>query len=351
IKAYSIFIQTIPYRFYNILILVFIFFNVVMRREFGPMLKAERRAETEGKLLDDKARPLVSEKFMAADNTGEHKLNIFNAIIPIGVLIASALAFFYVSGYKEIASGADKGLINLVTQHPFSFEAIQTVFSHSDASIVLFQAASIACLVSIIMGSVQGIFKLKEAIDIWLKGARALLITVFILILAWSLTGMIKELGTARYIVSMLSDSIPQKILPALIFVLAALISFATGTSYGTMGILMPLAIPLAHAISPSHHFMIMSIGAVLTGSIFGDHSSPISDTTILSSMGAASDHIDHVKTQVVYAIFIALVSLVFCYLPVSLGAPVLIVLPVSIGLTGILVYVIGKPIIIQKKV
>lgn len=349
INAYAVFLETIPYRFYNILILIFIFFNVILAKEFGSMLKAEKRARINGKLLDDKARPLVSEKIGNIIDENKIKLNIWNAMVPIGVLIISALTLFYMSGYKAIITGKDQMLINLITQHPFSFTGLQKIFGKSDASVVLFQAASIACLTSIILGISQKIFSLKKAIEIWLQGARSLLITVFILILAWALTGIIKELGTAKYIVSVLSGTIPEFILPGLIFLLAALISFATGTSYGTMGILMPLAIPLAYAISPSREFLVMSIGAVLTGSIFGDHSSPISDTTVLSSMGAACDHIDHVKTQLVYAVFVALISLVFCYLPVSLGLPVYLVLPATIIIMGVIIYFIGKPITGEK--
>ncbi|MBU1076614.1 MAG: Na+/H+ antiporter NhaC family protein, partial [Spirochaetes bacterium] len=346
VNAYTIFIQTIPYRFYNILILLFVFLNVIMAKEFGSMLKAERRAKNEGKLMDDNAKPLSSESSESSADEKKIKLNIWNALIPIAVLILSALSFFYLSGYRTIMAGKDHVLITLITEHPFSLVGLQKAFSNSNASIVLFQAAALACLTGIIMGMSQKVFSLKQAIEIWLKGARALLITVFILILAWTLTGIIKELGTAKYIVSVLSDSIPKMILPGSIFLLAALISFATGTSYGTMGILMPLAIPLAHAVSPTHEFLVMSIGAVLTGSIFGDHSSPISDTTVLSSMGAASDHIDHVKTQLVYAVFVAIISLFLCYLPVSMGIPVYFVLPAAVLVMGIMLFFIGKPVI-----
>ena len=133
--------------------------------------------------------------------------------------------------------------------------------------------------------------------------------------------------------------------MPSIIFVLGAVISFATGTAYGTMGILMPLAIPLAYSISPEMGYVVVSTSAVLTGAIFGDHCSPISDTTILSSMGAGCHHIDHVNTQMVYSLFVAGVTIVFGYIPAGFGVPIYIVLPVAIAaLTGI-TYLISKPV------
>jgi Na+/H+ antiporter NhaC len=142
-----------------------------------------------------------------------------------------------------------------------------------------------------------------------------------------------------------LSGAIPKFLLPSIIFALAAVISFATGTSYGTMGILMPLTIPLAHAISPESSYIIMSAGAVLTGATFGDHCSPISDTTILSSMGAGCNHIDHVNTQIVYALTVGSISILFGYLPAGFGVPVYITLPIAILAIIGTVYFVGTPV------
>ena len=227
-------------------------------------------------------------------------------------------------------------MIEILQNSPLSFVAIRETFGASDASVVLFQAALIASIIGLIMGMAQKIFTLREGIDIWIQGMKSLVITGVILLLAWSLSGVIKELETASFLVSMLSGTMPAPLLPAIIFILGSIISFATGTSYGTMGILMPLAIPLAAALSPDPNFIIMSAGAVLTGAIFGDHCSPISDTTILSSMGAASDHIDHTKTQLPYAIAVAILSIVVGYIPVALGLSIWIVLPLSMIVTAL---------------
>ena len=174
---------------------------------------------------------------------------------------------------------------------------------------------------------------------------KGLLITGVILILAWSLSSVIKELGTASYLVGVLSDAIPAFLLPAIIFILGSIIAFATGTAYGTMGILMPLAIPLAYSINPDMSFVVVCTSAVLTGAIFGDHCSPISDTTILSSMGAGCNHIDHVRTQIPYSLFVGSITILFGYIPSGFGVPIYIVLPISLIALYVGVQIFGKKV------
>lgn len=346
VNAYGVFATTIPYRFYNILILAFIFFSALWLKDFGPMLKAERRARSTGKVIADNAKPMVSAEATGLEPAEGVKLSIWNAIIPIGVLIVAAFLGFYYNGYVGIMGGEDVELIEAIKAAPASFMAIRETFSASDASVVLFQSALFASIVAMFMGIGKKIFSFSEAIDVFIQGLKSLLITAVILVLAWSLSGTIKELGTAKYIVSMLSDAIPPFLLPSLIFILGSIISFATGTSYGTMGILMPLAIPLAAAIAPSDPgYIIMSCGAVLTGAIFGDHCSPISDTTILSSMGSACDHLDHTKTQLWYAVTVAILTVIVGYIPVGLGLSIWIVLPIALAATAAVVYFVGKPV------
>lgn len=346
VSPFNIFLQTIPYRFYNLLMLLFILFTVIFLREFGPMLKAERRARETGKVLSDTAMPMVSDEMSELEPNPNIKLSIWNAIIPIGTLIVAAFIGFYTNGRSAILSGEDMALIELMQSKPFSTSGIIEAFGASDASIVLFQAALIASIVAIIMGLVQKHWTLQESIDIWIQGMKSLIITGVILILAWSLSSVIKELGTAKFLVSTLSGSINPILLPSIIFILGSIISFATGTSYGTMGILMPLAIPFAFEMNnPDPNYIIICISAVLSGAIFGDHCSPISDTTILSSMGAACDHIDHVKTQIWYSIAIGIITIIFGYIPAAMGVPVYITLLLSIGAVLAVTFIIGKPI------
>lgn len=341
VDAFGVFLQTIPYRFYNILILAFVVILAVSLREFGPMLKAERRAR---KGIIENSNNEVAESSELEPKEGI-KISIWNAIIPIGTLVIGALIGFYYSGWTAVMGGQDAALIESMKASPLAFSSVREAFSNADASIVLFQAALIASIVAIAMGVIKKIFTVSEALEVWVDGMKGLIVTGVILILAWSLSSTIKDLGTANYLVSILSGSIPKFLLPSIIFVLGAVISFATGTAYGTMGILMPLAIPLAYSISPEMGYVVVSTSAVLTGAIFGDHCSPISDTTILSSMGAGCHHIDHVNTQMVYSLFVAGVTIVFGYIPAGFGVPIYIVLPLAIAALTVITYIISKPV------
>lgn len=346
VNAYGIFMDTIPYRFYNILILVFIVASALMLRDYGPMLKAEVRARTTGKLLGDGAKPMVSSESTALEPKDDVKLSIWNAIIPIGVLLLGAFIGFYFNGYNVIMGGNDEVLKSIFTSSPYSFAAIREAFGASDASVVLFQAALFASIVAMVMGVVQKIFTIDEAVDTWVEGMKSLIITGVILLLAWSLSSVIKELGTAKFLVTILSNSLPAFILPTIIFIMGAIISFATGTSYGTMGILMPLTVPLAFSLGGGDaQYILVNISAVLTGAIFGDHCSPISDTTILSSMGTACDHLEHVKTQMWYALTVAVITIVFGYIPSGFGLRASIALPISMVVTVLALYFLGKPV------
>ncbi|MDD3716425.1 MAG: Na+/H+ antiporter NhaC family protein [Candidatus Marinimicrobia bacterium] len=341
-NAYHVFIQTIPYRFYSLIILFFIVVSALSRRDFGPMLKAERRARLEGKVVADGAQIMSAVDTERLQVLAKGKLRVSNALVPVLTLIIGAFAALFYNGYTNILAGSDTELVALV-RGPFSFTVFRECFSAANASIALTQSAILASLVAIFMGWSRRIFGLRDAVDAWIKGAGGMVITVTILILAWSLSGVIGKLGAADYLVGIISGKIPPFLLSAVIFIFGALISFATGTSYGTMGILMPLAVPLAYAVSPEPVFLYMCIAAVLSGAIFGDHCSPISDTTILSSMGAACDHIAHVNTQIIYAIPVAFIAILICFIPTALGLPVWISLLLGAAVVAGLIYTFGR--------
>ena len=343
-SGFGVFLQTIPYRFYNILILAFIVITIITLREFGPMRKAEISARKLKDLTNEEIAVTSSHMDELEPKEGV-KLSIWNAIVPIGALIISAIVAFYYSGYSSIMAGDDIAIQSIVTNSPLSFKAILEVFAASDASIALLQSALFSTVVAIVMAVWKKIFTISEAIEVWIDGMKGLIITAVILILAWSLGSVIKELGAAEYLVEALNGAIPAFLLPSLIFILGAIISFSTGSAYGTMSILMPLAIPLAYKINPEMSFVIVSTSAVLTGAIFGDHCSPISDTTILSSMGAGCSHIDHVKTQMWYALFVAAITILFGYIPAGFGLPIYIVLPMSCVALFIGVMIFGKKV------
>ena len=343
VTGFGIFLQTIPYRFYNIFILIFIVISALTLYEFGPMKKAEQKARARKE--DEEIIVPEAPGFDEVKPVEGVKLSVWNAIIPIGTLIIGALIAFYWSGYTTILGGEDQALITLMQTAPLSFDGIFQALSQSDASVALFQAALLASIVAIVMAVGEQILTIEDAISEWIGGMKTIVITGVILLLAWSLGGVIGEVGTADYLVGILSSTIPAWIVPSLIFILGALISFATGTAYGTMSILMPLAIPLAWAVSTGDmSFTIVCTSGVLTGAIFGDHCSPISDTTILSSMGTSCNHIDHVQTQIYYAIFVAIVAVVFGYIPAGFGVPWYIC-----GVMGIIVMFIGLRILGEK--
>ena len=343
VTGFGIFLQTIPYRFYNIFILIFIVISALTLYEFGPMKKAEQRARARKE--DEEIIVPEAPGFDEVKPVEGVKLSVWNAIIPIGTLIIGALIAFYWSGYTTILGGEDQALITLMQTAPLSFDGIFQALSQSDASVALFQAALLASIVAIVMAVGEQILTIEDAISEWIGGMKTIVITGVILLLAWSLGGVIGEVGTADYLVGILSSTIPAWIVPSLIFILGALISFATGTAYGTMSILMPLAIPLAWAVSTGDmSFTIVCTSGVLTGAIFGDHCSPISDTTILSSMGTSCNHIDHVQTQIYYAIFVAIVAVVFGYIPAGFGVPWYVC-----GVMGIIVMFIGLRILGEK--
>ena len=347
VNAFSIFVETMPYRFYNLFMLFFIVCTAFMGREFAGMLKAERRARA-GELHPRRDGAMIED---VEDKTLEPKENIklqsSNAVIPLLVLILGAFVSFYFSGLGALEGEA----LESAKAHPLTFHTFQATFGAADASVALFQSALLATVVAIFMAVYRKILTVREAIETWGKGWKTMITTIIILLLAWSLSSVIKELGTSRYLVDLLSQSTPKIVLPAAIFMLGSFISFSTGTSYGTMGILMPLAIPLANAVGMHgglegdalHAYMIVNISAVLTGAIFGDHCSPISDTTILSSMGAGCNHIDHVQTQMPYALAVCAISIFAGYFPVALGLSIWIVLPLGLLVTALVVRFIGQ--------
>ena len=351
VNAFAIFVETLPYRFYNILMLAFVFFSAYTLREFGPMHTAAVRAYETGHV----SNPETTSSIMNQENSfmlpkEDREYSIYNAIIPILVLIVVSIVGFYINGKASL----EGDVLKAVEANPFSFASLRDCFGAADASIVIFEAALLSSLVAIGMGLQQKIFDLHEAIETWVFGVKALVITAVILILAWSLSAIMKELGTATYLVTILSDSTPQFILPTIIFVLGSIISFSTGTSYGTMGILMPLTIPLANAVgihtglegNELSTYTILNVGAVLTGAIFGDHCSPISDTTILSSMASSCNHMDHVSTQLYYALFVGVVTILFGFLPAAFGVPVYILLPLGLLVVYLVIRFYGKPYI-----
>jgi len=216
---------------------------------------------------------------------------------------------------------------------------------------VLMWASFSGALMAIILAVGQRLLKLKDALEAWLSGVKSMVLAMIILVLAWAIGDICADLKTANYVIDQSRGILSPHYLPIITFLIAASIGFSTGTSWATMAILIPIVVPIAHklcidaCIAPniSHSIMLGTIGAVLSGSVFGDHSSPISDTTIMSSMATASDHIDHVQTQLPYAVTTAIIACLVGYLPAGFGINIYLGLSIGSGLLIAFLFIVGK--------
>lgn len=335
---YEVFLKTIPYSYYCVYALIFILVLVLMQRDFGPMYRAEKRARLTGKLIADGSKPMTSDEITNMEIKKDIKLKVSNAIVPILTLIVVAFIGLWYNGYVLLEGNVD----------PFTMSGIRACFGEADSSIVLLWASIVSGIVAVIMGVAQKIFTIDEAMDSWVDGAKSMVIACMILVLAWSLGSVTGDVGTAEFLVGRISDTIPFAVLPIIIFVLSALVSFATGTAWGTMAIVIPLAVPMAYAFvqdGGDPHMLTISLGTVLSGAILGDHCSPISDTTIMSSMASGADHLDHVKTQMPYAFTVAAVAGLSYLIASIFSIHPIIILIIGVAILIGIVSVFGKSV------
>ena len=308
--AYTVFLASIAYRFYPLLCILFVFFVAFSGRDFGPMYHAEVRARTKGQVLSPDAK--VDEAAGGAKELvpDEHlPKRAVNAVLPVLVLLFGVLVGLYVTGEGD---------------------SLREIVGDADSYKALMWASLLGALTAGALSIGQRILTLAGVVDAWYAGLKAMLIAMIILVLAWSLSSITDVLHTGGYLVSVFGDWLAPGLLPALVFVLSAATAFATGSSWGTMGILMPLVLPLTWAVlqannmaDPQHYSILYSSTAgVLAGSVWGDHCSPISDTTILSSMASGCDHIDHVRTQLPYTLLVGGVGLLLGTVPTGYGFP-----------------------------
>jgi len=351
---YGIFLASIPYCFYSIFALIFVFYLFSLKREFGPMYKAEIRAR-KGKVLRDKAVPLSDFETKSLSPKEGVKERWYNGLIPILSVIIFTFAGLFYSGFISIKN---ESAIENLSFFSYIFNGnplknLGSIISAANSFDVLLWGSFLGVIVAIILSVTQKLLSFKESIDAWMNGLKSMVPAIIILVLAWSLGEVITEMGTADYLVGSVSSSLSFRILPVLVFIIAALISFSTGTSWGTLSIMFPLVIPLAHAMlagNPEYKtFLVITISTILTGSVYGDHCSPISDTTIMSSMASSCDHIDHVRTQLPYATTVAVVAIVFGLIPISYGIPYLLTVPVGILVLLMIVLFLGKKVEDQK--
>jgi Na+/H+ antiporter NhaC len=294
--AYTVFLKSIPYSFYPILTVVFVLAVAMTGRDFGPMYEAEVRARR------GQVSPLDSSGLPALQGDSlEPKPDIpyraFNAFVPLLVLIVALVGGLYATGEGDTLS---------------------EIIGSADAYKAMMWASLLGAMTAAVLTTGQGLLTAHETVDAWYGGVRAMLFAMIVLVLAWALASVTEDLSTAEYLVSVFAGSLRIELVPAVVFILSAVTAFTTGTSWGTMGILMPLVIPLAWAVmtvngmaDPQHmHILYSTIACNLAGAVWGDHCSPISDTTILSSMASGCDHIEHVRTQLPYAFAVGTVAI-----------------------------------------
>jgi Na+/H+ antiporter NhaC len=304
--AYLTFVETIPFRFYPILMLLFVAWIAVRGRDFGPMLRAETRALVDG-LVSREGAQLASD-FHEEEVPAHIAGRPMNALVPVMVVVLVAAIGIYVDGRsKSIAAGMEPTL--------------RTIVGQASSSAAILWATGAGCLCAMLLAVGSGALSFRRSLDAWVSGVRSMIYAVMILVLAWALGGVCRELDTAAFLISVVGDWMAPVWIPASVFLLAAIVSFATGTSWGTMAILFPLVVPLAHQIAPGEETILLgTVSSILAGSVWGDHCSPISDTTVLSSMATSCDHMDHVRTQLPYALLVGVVSLACAELPVAAG-------------------------------
>ena len=338
-EPYVVFVQSIPFRFYPILALIFVLMVILTDRDYGPMLKAELRARREGKVIRDGARPASDLDNEALAPPAGKPQRWYNAIVPIALLTVVTILGMYVTGRNAVLEAGDSDL------------GLSNVFGNGDSYVSLIWASFSACAVALVMTLAQRILTLKETMEAWVTGLKAMLFAFVILVLAWALGQITLDVHTAEYLIELLTGNLDPRLLPVLIFLLCAVISFATGTSWGTMAIMMPVVVPLAVALSAeggygesdTYTILLGAVSSVLAGSVWGDHCSPISDTTILSSMATSCDHIDHVRTQMPYALLVGFVGMMVGDIPTAYGlSPWISIVLGSAILLGVL-YVFGK--------
>ena len=314
--GFSIFIRAIPYNFYAILTIVMMVGMVLMKTEFGKMKEHERNAARKGDLFTTPGRPY--------ENTKEEKVNakggVVDLLIPIAALIVCCvIGMIYTGGFFEGAGFVE-------------------AFSNSDASLGLTLGSFFGLVITVILYQIRRVLSFKECMDCIPEGFRAMVPAILILTFAWTLKAMTDSLGADVYVAGLVESSAGafMNFLPAIIFVVGCFLAFATGTSWGTFGILIPIVVAVFQNGDPQ--MMIMSISACMAGAVCGDHCSPISDTTIMASAGAQCEHVNHVTTQLPYAVLAAVVSFV-TYIVAGFVKSAWIALPVGIALMAALLF------------
>ncbi|MTI87183.1 MAG: Na+/H+ antiporter NhaC family protein [Balneolaceae bacterium] len=327
--AYSVFIHSLPYNFYAFFTILFVILIAWTGRDFGPMLKARINLykAKHDPALDTYNLYTAEAEVVDKKRTESHWVN---AVVPIVVLVGGTIAGIFITGEGS---------------------TVQAIIETTNSYKALLWGSMASLVVTVVMTLSQKLLNIEDTLEGMLEGMHVMFDGILILVLAWALSDITVALGTADYLISVFGDTLSPLWMPAVVLLLSAVTAFATGSSWGTMGILMPLIVPLAWQIGNSMglpmeltlEVIYASVSAVLAGSVWGDHCSPISDTTILSSLASQCDHVAHVNTQLPYALIVGAISVLSMIAALVLGISWWVIYPVGGILIAGIIYKFGE--------
>jgi len=351
---YALFLGSLKYSFYPVLTLLFALFLVLMNRDYGTMFKAESRARLTGDLYEkgtDRGEGAVDNSLEELEPVEGAPHRWINAVLPILVVVGGTLIGLWYTGSQSVATMTGQALTDYEASGFLG--KLSTLVGKSNSYAALLWSSISAVIVALLLTIGQGIMSLKDSMETLTDGIKTMLPAILILVLAWALGQITKDLQTAAFLTDVLQGFLSPYMLPMLTFILGGAIAFATGSSWSTMAILYPLMLPttwsvsMAAGLDPSAAMPIFLnvISAVLAGSVFGDHCSPISDTTILSSLASSCNHIDHVRTQLPYALSVGIVSIFMAWFSTAVGLPAIINFAMGIAIIFCIVRFVGKKV------
>ncbi len=365
--VYSIFLNSLAYSFYPILTLFFMFYLIWRQKDFGSMLKAERRAR-QGIIINPEENDADITEIEDLEPVKGIKHRPINAIIPVGVIVFGTLIGLLFTGFESLQQQlvtVNPNLeqlnwseiwanMNLLEMPADTFtQKLGSLIGSADSYVALLWASLTALFFAVFLTTIQGIMSLKDTIETAVSGFKTMIPAILILVLAWSLALITEDMHTADFLAQLIDGKIAPWFIPAFTFILAGFVAFSTGSSWSTMALVYPLILPAAWQIcinsgyeySDAMGIFYNVVSAVLAGSVLGDHCSPISDTTILSSLASGCNHIDHVRTQIPYALTVGGVSVVFGTLFTALGLSPIIAFLICFVSLILIVEVIGKKV------
>ena len=334
VSAYSVFFNSLAYSFYPFLTLGFVLMIILSGRDFGSMLKAERKA---------RAASAVETGMESGEPRPAHAID---ALIPLLVLILGTIIGLIITGYDASVWQSDEGF----------FPKLSTTIGAANSYQSLLWASILALVTAVLMTLLRGTLGFKKTMEEMIEGFKTMFNAVIILTMAWSIALVTKDMHTAEFVSQILVQwALPPALIPVVTFLLAALIGFSTGTSWGTMAILYPLILPASWMLCQEQGLSVDAtmplfynvVASVLAGSVMGDHCSPISDTTIMSSLGANCNHMDHVSTQMPYALTVGAVAVLVGILPTALGLPSWAAFLIAFAVLWVIVRLLGKKVIV----